>query len=70
MAAPDSLSGHGAIPAPQQARPTAEVGRETLTRPTGQVALLQLVRALARQATREALARPDPPTPNSLKEFP
>lgn len=57
MAAPDSPSGHGATTAPQQARPTTEVGRENLTRPTAQVALLQLARALARLEAAETRAR-------------
>lgn len=57
MAAPDSPPGLGAHMAPQQTRPTVEVGRADLPRPNCQVALLQLVRALARLEAAEARAR-------------
>jgi hypothetical protein len=69
MAAPDSTSGHGATTAPQQARPPAEVGGESVPRPTAQEALQQLARALTRLAAREAIARPDPLPSNSPEDL-
>lgn len=56
---------------PGPARPAAgSTPAESSARAPNADPLVRLVRALARQAAQEALARPDPPTPNSLEDLP